>query len=121
MLLRTPGGPAALFQFSNASPQATYYMVQSLEYKTPTGWKAVSLPTIGTAALVPANSAITSTIPVTSSNLQWRVTAFCVEQATGTSRIIERGMELGNEVLTGMKTEHLSGRKYMMTNSDSIK
>lgn len=120
-LLSTPGGPAAIFQFSNASPEATACTVLSLEYKTPTGWKAAPLTSGSIAVLVPAKSAVTRTIPVTSTNLQWRATAFCVEQATGISRMIERGKELGNEVLTGVKPEHFSGRKYMTTNSESAK
>ena len=120
-LLRTPGGPAAIFQFTNASSEATICTVQSLEHKTPTGWKAVPLTIGSIAALVPAKSAVTRTIPVTPTNLQWRATAFCVEQATGTARIIERGKELGNEVLTGAKTEHFSGRKYITTSSEPAK
>jgi len=121
ILVRSPGGPAAMFELSNASPQTVIGNVQSLEYRTPVGWRAVTVPTTGTAALIPPKSAVTSIIPVNATNTQWRITVFCVEQATGVARMIERGKEFGNQVLTGAKTENFSGRKYMVTNSESMK
>jgi hypothetical protein len=78
-------------------------------------WKAVPLPTEAkTMVQVPPNSAVTQTIPVTATNVAWRISAFCIEQARDLSRTVERAKELGEQAVTGRKTEHFSGRKYLI-------
>jgi hypothetical protein len=109
------GGPAAVFQYTNTSRYPTYVDVQSLECATGSTWKTVPLPTEAqNMVLVPSNSAVTQTIPVTATNAAWRISAFCIEQAQGFARVVERTKEMGEEAVTGLKTEHFSGRKYLI-------
>jgi hypothetical protein len=109
------GGPAAVFQYTNASLYPTFVAVQSLEYPPGSTWKAVPLPTEAKRmVLVPPTSAVTQTIPVTATNVAWRMTAFCVEQAKGISRAVESAGELIKQTMAGQKTEHFSGRKYLI-------
>jgi hypothetical protein len=122
-----PGGPAAVFEFTNSSPYETAFAVQSMEYKTEGGWQSVPLPvnaqTMGfLGAEFPGQlNAVVQCYPVSDTNVAWRIKAFCVEKATGLPRAIECGGEIGHEVVTGQKTVHLSGRKYMVSSSDSSK
>lgn len=117
------GGPAAIFQYTNSSPFPTFVAVQSIEYSAGTIWKAVALPPEAkTMVLVPATSAVIQIIPVTATDVSWRITAFCIEQAKGVPRAVERAKELGQKALTGQKTEHFSGRKYLIkTNPPATK
>jgi hypothetical protein len=109
------GGRAAVFQYTNASLYPTFVAVQSLEFAIGSTWKAVQLPTEAKRmVLVPRSSAVTQTIPVSATNVAWRITAFCVEQAKGIPRTVERAGELIKQGVTGQKTEHFSGRKYVI-------
>jgi hypothetical protein len=112
------GGPAAVFQYTNSSHYATLVSVQSMEYGTGSSWKAVKLPTEAvTMPLVPPNSTVAQTIPVADTNIAWRITVFCIEQARGLPRVVEQAEQLGKQAVTGQKTETFSGRKYIITSS----
>src|SRR5262249_26996909 len=112
-----PGGPAVVFQYTNASPYPTFCAVQSLEYKTNGVWKAVPVPLSVGSLLVRSNSMATQTLPVSATNVAWRIKVFCVEQATGMRRAAEQGEEAVKKVVTGQQSERFSGRKYLTTSA----
>jgi len=109
-----PGGECAIFQYTNSSTNTTICAVQSLEYKTEGGWK--TLPVWDLIQVRPCSTAL-QRIPVNNTNVAWRIKVLCIEQSTGLRRTIERGQELGKEVITGQKTETWNGRKYFKTSS----
>ena len=117
-IVRYPFGSGAMFQFTNTSPNATVCTVASMEYNTNGVWKMG--PPQAETTMVPPNSAVFRTLPVNDTNVAWRISVFCVERATGVPRAIERGKELGVEAITGQKTDHFSGRKYVTTSLPSM-
>ncbi|MBI3881019.1 MAG: hypothetical protein HY301_13290 [Verrucomicrobia bacterium] len=115
LTISVPGGPAAVFRFTNASPYPTFLSVQSLEWKSASGWQGV--PPSNPGGIVRPNSIQLLTLHVHATNVTWRMRVACIEQRTGLSRTIERGKEAGNELLTGQKTERFGGRTYLLTNT----
>jgi len=111
---RLPGGECAIFQYTNSSTNTTLCAVRSLEYKTEGGWK--TLPVWDLIQVRPCSTAL-QRIPVNTTNVAWRIKVLCIEQSTGLRRTIERGQELGKEVITGQKMETWNGRKYFKTSS----
>ena len=117
------GGPAAVFRYANSSSNLAYVALQSIEQDVGGQWKKIAIPADANAMLMMApNATATQTIPVPATNMIWRVTAFCIEQASGVARAVEQAQLLGKQALTGEKTDRFTGRKYfIMTNSPPSK
>ncbi len=116
-----PRGPAAVFAYTNSSSLPTVCTVQTIEYQTTAGWAAVRLTSPPGSLLVPPHGTATQALPVSDTSVAWRIKVFCVEQATGVRRAVERTEGYVNELATGQKTERFSGRKYLTTSAQPVK
>src|SRR5215218_8871125 len=105
-----PGTNVAVFEFTNRSPMAVHCSVTLMESRTTSGWVVATAPPVIT--MIPPYSALTRHVPVTATNVGYRITASCVEEATGVRRLVERGKEVSEEMITRGKTIYFTGRKY---------
>lgn len=130
---------AAVFRFTNATPQKVFLQVTAFEYKDQSVWKTAPSPQgtsltrapdgsyhvqngnmgfaagVGFSHSLAPSSALTQEFDVHDTNVIWRIQAFCVEDATGLPGLVERGKEVVKKVQTGKNVEILSGKKYIAT------
>ena len=110
------GKPEIRFSFTNYS-QRMAWDVAEMSKGTTNGWEAVKLPSkFITYATNPLPSSFEVGIPISETNLTWRLIFRFNEKTTGLEGIIDSCEEFFGKIKTGVPEERYMGRLYYVTN-----